>query len=605
MAAQLVARLRAAAHAYYETSTPTMSDAEYDALVEQLTAAAPDHPFLKEIGSAPGSAVVKLPVPMPSLDKRKPDTLKPSDLNGGYMVSEKLDGISALWVCGYNGKPALYLRGNGIDGQDVSHCIKGIQGLKQCAMPVAMVRGELIVSKGTLDAAAAPRNWVNGVLHQTTPSLEDLAKIHFVAYQVCYPKTLDRQQQHTWMTGKGFEVVWTRHMPTLDGPTLEAMFKDRRENSTYECDGIVVGVYNAIPTLAPSNPKDAYAFKMPLDDQRATATVLAVEWNSSRTGNWVPRIQFTPVKIGTASIEYCTGFNAQFIKENGIGPGAVITIRRSGDVIPVCEKVVSVASSGWQQPPSGLWAWDATETHARDTSMVATPEKLALEMAHQLVALGVEGCSKTTTKKLVDGGINDLAGLTKTSVGRVQELIGKVNGQKLFDGVRARAAAATLPQWIYAYLGWPKGFGSTRIAATLAVEGDVAKWPSMKAPPKGQSVDAFAEVVKCVPAYLAWRGLFAPAPAASLAPADDPADDPAGAAEAIQVKEKGTYVMSGFRDAAIKTRLAAAGWKMVEKVSRSTSFLLIPDDAKETVKVKAARDAGIRIVTRSQVDGVF
>jgi hypothetical protein len=133
------------------------------------------------------------------------------------------------------------------------------------------------------------------------------------------------------------------------------------------------------------------------------------------------------------------------------------------------------------------------------------------------------------------------------------------------------------------------------------MEGDVAKWPSLKAPPKGQSVEAFAEVVKCVPAYLVWRGLFAaPAPAPPA-----PAPAPAPAAPAAQVKEKGTYVMSGFRDAAISTRLAAAGWKMAEKVSRSTSFLLIPDDAKETVKVKAARDAGIRIVTRSQVDGVF
>lgn len=592
----LITKLRAAAHAYYETATPMMTDTEYDALVEQLTAAAPDHPFLKEIGSAPGSAVVVLPVPMPSLDKRKPGTLKAADLAGSFMVSEKLDGISALWVSGYNGKPALYLRGNGIDGQDISHCIKGIHGLKSCVMPIAMVRGELIVPKGILDASSAPRNWVNGVLHQITPSLEDLSKIHFVAYQVCYPKTLTRQQQNTWMNEKGFEVAWSRHMPTLDGAILQTMFKDRRDNSTYECDGIVVGASDTIPTLAPSNPKDAYAFKMPVDDQRATTQVVEVEWNSSRTGNWVPRIRFEPVKIGSASIECCTGFNAQFIKENCIGPGATIIVRRSGDVIPVCERVVKAATNGWQQPPAGCWSWDATETHALDTSEEVTPEKLALELAHQIVALGVEGCSKTTTKKLVDGGIGDLTALVKVSAGRLQELIGKVNGQKLFDATKTCVTSATLPQWLYAYLGWPKGFGRTRIASTLAVESDVSKWPTMKAPPKGQSADAFSEVTKCVPAYITWREQFG----ATATPAT-----PAVVAAAPTIASKGSYVMSGFRDATLTERLAVAGWKMADKVNKTTTFLLIPDDAKETVKVKAARDAGLRIVMRSQVDGLF
>ena len=75
MSEKLVARLREAAKAYYETDTPIMSDAEYDELIEELRLAAPNHPFLKEVGATPGVGVVSLPVPMPSLDKKKPDTL--------------------------------------------------------------------------------------------------------------------------------------------------------------------------------------------------------------------------------------------------------------------------------------------------------------------------------------------------------------------------------------------------------------------------------------------------------------------------------------------------------------------------------------------------
>lgn len=199
----LVKRLREAAKAYYETDTPIMSDAEYDELIDQLTQQAPNHPFLKEVGSAPGGTVVKLPVPMPSLDKRKPDSLKPTDTtNGPYVCMDKLDGISALWVSGANQPNQLLLRGNGTEGQDVSHCYKGIQGLVESVGARIMIRGELILPKGSVTGTLA-RNWVNGVLHQKEPSTEDLKKIQFIAYQVCEPRTLTRSQQMSWLSNRG------------------------------------------------------------------------------------------------------------------------------------------------------------------------------------------------------------------------------------------------------------------------------------------------------------------------------------------------------------------------------------------------------------------
>ncbi len=594
---KLVQRLREAARAYYETSTPIMSDAEYDSLIEELQRVAPNHPFLSEVGHAPGESVVKLPVPMPSLDKRKPDTVRPDELSKGpFVINDKLDGISALWVCGYNKKPALLLRGNGLEGQDVSHCIGGIQGLVACSAPSVMIRGELIMPKGTVQGTLA-RNWVNGILHQKTPSKEDLSKVRFVAYQVCEPRTLTRSQQMTWLLSRGFEVAWTVQQPSLTVEQLQDLFKGRREESTYECDGIVVG-RDTVPTLAASNPKDAYAFKMPLDDQRAQTTVKEVEWASSRTGNWIPRIRFEPVKIGTAMIEYCTGFHAQYIRDNGIGPGAVILVRRSGDVIPVCEQVIKAAPKGWFQPPEGRWAWDDTGVHAKDTSTEASPEKLALEMAHQIVSFGVEGFSKTTCKKLVDGGVRTIKDIQATAVGPLQGLIGKVNGEKLKTGLRVAMDTASDAQWIRAFLGWPKGFGETRIEATLAAEPTVAKWPQLARPPKGQSAEAFAELCKAVPAYLAWRASFgiATAPRVAIAPAS---------VAPVEVPTKGFYVMSGFRDGDLQNRLAAAGWKLQDRVVKTTTALLVPDDAKDTTKVKAAREAGIRIIPRSQVNGLF
>jgi DNA ligase (NAD+) len=593
----LVKRLREASKAYYETDVPIMSDAEYDSLLETLQKISPNHPYLKEVGSTPSSEVVTLPVPMPSLDKRKPDILRGDDLQKGpYIITEKLDGISALWVCGYNKKPALYLRGNGLQGQNVSHCIAdGIQGLQQCSSPSVMVRGELICPKGEVQGTLA-RNWVNGVLHQKAPSKKDLQRIKFMAYQVCEPRTLTRSQQITWLLSQGFEVAWSTEESNLTVDKLKEIFSERRNYSPYECDGIVVG-QDCIPAQSKdaANPKDAYAFKMPTDDQRATTIVKEVEWASSRTGNWIPRIRFDPVKIGTATIEYATGINGQFIKKNSIGPSATVLIRRSGDVIPAVETVLTPCPRGWQEPPNGKWAWDENEVHCIDTSEEETPEKLALEMEHQLVSLGIEGISKVTAKKLVVGGLKRLFDVSRADVSGLQKLIGTVNGKKLSDGILTAFHSASQDRWIRAFLGWPKGFGETRILATLELEKDVSKWPQLATPPKGQSAAAFEEIKKTVTAYLKWRAQF---PQSSVPMT-------VSKSESIPVAAKGFYVMTGFRDQDLQAKLAAAGWSLQDRITKTTNVLLINDDAKETTKVKAAKEGGIRIIPRSQVNNLF
>ena len=581
--ASIADRLREASKAYYETDKPLMTDAEYDELLEQLRAANPEHPLLSEVG-APCSNAVKLPVPMPSLDKKKPEHI--TSLHGNWILTEKLDGISALWISGYNVKPALYLRGNGVEGQDVSHCIKGIQGLKQSSAHSSMVRGELIIPKGVPNA----RNWVNGAVHRSDISLDDLKKIHFVAYQVCQPSNMSRSQQMTWLTINGFELAWNTFVQTLDATKLSEAFKTRRSDPIYECDGIVCGKDLIPETVTASNPKDAFAFKMPLDDQKATTVVREIEWASSRTGNWVPRIRFDPVKIGSATIEYCTGIHAKFISESRLGPGAKIIVRRSGDVIPCLDTVLEPVDE-WSKPPAGRWTWDASHIHALDTTTEATPEKIAIEIAYSLTSLGIEGLSKVSTKKLVEAGLKDFKSVYDASAEKLQGAIGKANGQKLYDALASLSVSED--KWLHAFCGWPKGFGSTRILSTLTAESSVAKWPSIKAP-KGQSDESFAEVQKIVPEYLKWRQQFG-----------DVVVVPVVAVVPIPVATgtaKGAFVMSGFRDAALQQKFILGGWVEEERITKNTTLLIVPDVAKETGKVKDARAKGIRIAVRSEAD---
>ena len=175
---EIVKKLRNASDAYYNGDKPLMTDDEYDELRDELAQRSPNHPFLKMVGAPVGSGAIALPFIMASLNKIKPGTgavenFKNKSVAKHWHLSEKLDGISALW---YEGR--LYLRGDGQMGVEVTKFAPHIQGLKVCEHPV---RGELVVPRaepcvvGTL-----ARSWVNGQLHQKEPQPE-LRAVKFIA----------------------------------------------------------------------------------------------------------------------------------------------------------------------------------------------------------------------------------------------------------------------------------------------------------------------------------------------------------------------------------------------------------------------------------------
>ena len=583
MSSELVSALKAAAHTYYETGTPSMTDSEYDALRDKLFEMDPSNDFFNLVGSLPGSGRVELPYSMPSLRKVKPDSLDSVKLKGPFVITEKLDGISALWCS----KGQLYLRGNGLIGQDVTQ-VKGISGLIK-PMINCVVRGELIVPR----SEGVARNWVNGILHQINPSKAECSKIHFVAYQVFEPSGLSRSQQMTWLKNMGFMCPQVYTAETLKANALTEMFKTVREKSLYECDGIVVGSDTVPLVTSDALPKDAFAYKVAVDDQRAETTVREIVWTASRLGKWIPRITFDSVKIGPANIECCTGVHAQYIKEHMLGPGAKIVVRRSGDVIPTLDRVL-VPAATWQEPPEGRWKWDGI--HAVDITKDKTSEAYALEMAHSLINLGVEGLSATSTKKLVDGDYKTLDLVWKAAEAGLQKCLGKVAGAKLRKALDE--LKATNLQWIHAYHGWPKGFGERKIASTLTSEPDVSKWPQLTVAPQGQTMATFSEVCKYVPDYIVWRGRFNVVPVVVETPPINP--DNGGSVKI----PKGFYVMTGFRDAELSTKLAEAGWTLQERINKETTVLLVADN-KESTKTKAALEKGIRIVLRNNANSLF
>jgi len=589
----IVKQLKEAADAYYNTGTPILTDDQYDALRDRLESIDPSNPFLNAVGAAAKEGTVRLPVPMPSLNKIKPgvgvDTfVKNTTTPLGWIITEKLDGISALWI---PAEKKLYLRGDGLVGQDVSHIIGlGVQGLPVKLEKGFRVRGELVIHKDDVPPNTIGRSWINGILHRTDPVKEDVSKIRFVAYEISSGKVGTRQEQIQTLAKLRYEVPWCNHIVKLDEGVLAQALKARRDLSDYDIDGIVVG-QNCIPEWHSNggilrNPKDQVAFKMVLSDQCAECTVVAVHWGLSYQGYYIPRLEIEPVRVGGAVITYITGHNARNIVDKGIGRGARIRIRRSGDVIPTIDGVLVAVKPDLPDPATWKWAGDPDTSVHICTCEEKSNELLESRLKHFAVVLEIDGLGPGLVKKLVNGGITTPRLLCEASGAALGELVGKKTGASIADGLRKAMAVITEKRLLIASGCLPRGVGETRLDTLFAAEPDPRRWGRVLGRIDGWSEEGLAAFLKVYPQYETWRAKEFPVPAYPIL-------------ESITVKTitqaKGAICFTGFRDGALEKRLEEAGYEISDGITKKTTVLIIPDAGSESTKVEKARKAQIPI----------
>jgi NAD-dependent DNA ligase len=609
----LVEKLQKANWAYRNTDTLLMSDEEYDRDLEKLRALSPAHPFLSLIGAKPPSGVkeVILPVTMGSLDKViygegglerwKKRMGKGTNVVKSFVITEKLDGISAMFVV-RGSKKHLYLRGDGVRGVDVSSII-GVLGLGHLSGDV-MVRGEIVLPVAATPPGSIGRSLINGWVHRSSAAgdakrlevAQELSAAHFVGYQVLEPAGMTRRQQSEWLSANGFRKPWTRVIaePGLKEDALRDMLVTRRASSEYPLDGIVVGadcVPAAIGGGEAKNPADCIAFKASLDEQKETTTVIQVEWNASRQGCLIPRIQVEPVTIGGANIQWLSGHNAAMIYKNKIGPGARIVVRRSGDVIPTLDSVVSANEASM---PSVKWAWDAGNMHAVVSAAETTN---TAPMLHALQTLGVENIGPGLVDKLAEAGFTRMRQLWDATPGRLSEAIGAGRGPSLHKNLRECVAKAGQLTLLIASNLLPRGVGERKLRLLYAKEADARRWRQEDmADLAGWSAETLSELFKVLPSALAWPaeqfvGASFGSAASSLA---------AAAVPAPMVDASKFVVFTGVRDKVLEENIRPHGWAVEPAVTKKTTVLVVADvadaDAAESGKVKKARAAGIRIM---------
>jgi NAD-dependent DNA ligase len=600
---ELISVLKEADTAYYNDKE-LMSDSEYDIIEEYVKYTYPNSQYLSEIGAPVESTKVLLPYNMPSMDKIKPDTKELEKwmniYSGPYIISFKLDGVSALYTT-EGDTPKLYTRGDGKYGQDISHIIPYL------LLPVTkgiVIRGELIISKEDFDnkyktTFANPRNMIPGLIKQKIVEQAIIHDVKFVAYEIIKP-VLKPSAQMNYLNSTDINSVYFTVSKKLSNDYLSNLLVNGRSSYSYEMDGIIVTndqIYERTDTC--ENPEYSFAFKMVLTDQIAEVKVLDVLWNVSKDGYLKPRVQIEPVNLKGVLIEYATGFNAAFIRDNKIGVGSIIELIRSGDVIPYIRKVIKPSDE--PKMPSVSYIWNESGVDILVQNIDTNEDVKAKVITLFFEKIDVDGLSSGNITRIIAAGFDTIMKILQMSYDDFLTVDGfkDKTAIKLLSGIKTKIEEASLITLMTASNAFGRGFSDKKFDLILKSYPDVLVSSDSESVKKERvmtikgmaeiSANAFVENIPTFIQFMQENGLSSKLTFTTSTSTNT---------SSSLLLEK-SIVMTGFRDNALENTLKNMGAKVSSSVSKNTFVVLVKvlsEEGKETGKLSDAKKLGIPIM---------
>ena len=588
---------------YNNPDEEILSDDEYDIIKEYVEREHPDAAILKEIG-APIKGVknkVKLPYPMPSMDKIKPSTkalekwLKKYDNSNGYVLSAKLDGVSGLYTT--VGTPKLYTRGNGVEGQDISYLIPY---LKLPATADIVIRGEFIISKTNFRKyynGKNARNTVAGLINSKTVKKKELKYVDFVCYELIKQEKKPDKQLEYIASLPNTEVVSNFHLKTISNEILSKILVEWRSNYKYDIDGVIV-THNKIYTKRiNSNPEHAFAFKMVLSDQKAETKVVDVIWTPSKDGYLKPKIQIEPIQLGGVRIEFATGFNAAFIEKNKIGIGSIVEIIRSGDVIP--HIVLPVIKPTTALMPTGIdYKWNSNHVDILLTNKEENKIVRKKNIAGFFKNIETEGLSDGIVNILMENGydsVSKILSMTKEDYLKLPGFKDK-RASKIYTNIKIAIKHLSLVKLMKASNIFGRGLGEKKLGpimeqypkilqSSVSNEDNINKVMQVEGLGRKSAV-VFVEQIPLFIDFIKSCGL-----------------DYLLTKKILKIKKDeshplyGKYIIiSGFRDQKIVSEIEKHGGIIANSVSKKTFVVLVKEMNADSGKIDKAKEMGIPIM---------
>ncbi|MBX5469861.1 MAG: NAD-dependent DNA ligase LigA, partial [Thermoleophilaceae bacterium] len=380
-------------HRYYVLDDPVISDAEYDALLNELRDLEREHPELltpdsptQRVGAPPLEKFeqVRHLQPMLSLanarneeelrawDKRVRNLLAKAGIDPSsveYVTEPKIDGLAISLVYEQGVLVRGATRGDGEVGEQVTQNLRTIKAIPlrvEGAPRLLEVRGEIYLPRSAFarlneqraeagePTFANPRNAAAGSIRQLDQAVAASRPLSIWCYGVGAVEglSIDRHSEWLeWLREHGFKVSPDVSVHT-DIDALAAAcreWEERRESLDYEIDGVVVKVNDLAMQRALGvvgrEPRGAIAWKFA--PMTATTKLRSIGWNVGRTGHMVPFANLEPVQVSGVTVKLATLHNEEDLRRKDVRPGDEVVVMRAGDVIP---QVVSPTPAAQRNP---------------------------------------------------------------------------------------------------------------------------------------------------------------------------------------------------------------------------------------------------------------
>ncbi|MGC2517982.1 MAG: NAD-dependent DNA ligase LigA [Burkholderiales bacterium] len=491
---------------YYVLDAPTIPDAEYDRMFQELVELEAKHPQLavsdsptQRVGGAPleeFSQVVHR-TPMLSLnnafteeevagfDRRVREGLGREDVE--YAAEPKFDGLAISLVYEHGRFVRGATRGDGYTGEDVTANLKTVRSIPlrlRGAKPPALleVRGEVIMYKADFDRMnrrqrergekefANPRNAAAGSLRQLDPKITAQRPLRFFAYGLGDSGGMPYERHSEMLDSIADQgVPVSPERTTVTGlPGLLGFYRtmgEKRDKLPYAIDGVVYKVNHLAGQQAlgfvSRAPRFAVAHKYPPEE--ALTEVLDIEVQVGRTGALTPVARLKPVSVGGVTVTNATLHNEDELRRKDIRAGDTVIVRRAGDVIP---EVVSFVP---ERRPLGARIFHMPKKCPVCGSIVVKPEgeaitrcsgglycaaqrKQALLHFASRRAMDIEGLGERLVDQLVDDSIvRTPADLYKLGIAALAglERMAEKSARNIL-GALEKSKDTTLARFIYA-----------------------------------------------------------------------------------------------------------------------------------------------------------
>jgi DNA ligase (NAD+) len=365
-------------HDYYVLDQPSVSDAEYDRLYDELAELEREHPELatpdsptRRVGAPPSEKFEKVRhlTPMGSLEKVTTDEALMkwaedvrkrlgSNESVAYVLEPKIDG-SAINLVYENGSFVRgATRGDGVQGEDVTPNLRTIKAIPlrmrgdaqpqrlevrgEVYMPISGFRAfnERLAAEGK-NPAPNPRNAAAGSLRQKDSSITARRPLSIWVYGTGLrdgdgPGTHWKTLQ--WLRDLGFRTnPFAERVETVeDAAALCREWERRRVELDYEIDGIVIKVdsFDQQRRLGALHERPRWARAFKWAPMTAQTKLKKIHIRVGRTGALNPWGELEPVEVGGVTVSQATLHNEEDINRKEIREGDTVIVQRAGDVIP-------------------------------------------------------------------------------------------------------------------------------------------------------------------------------------------------------------------------------------------------------------------------------